>query len=320
MHELTVSVIIPTYEREEVLCQTLRQLLDQDRPPDEILVVDQTPVHQPETATFLNQLRAEGRIRVLHQDTPSASLARNRGILEATGDILIFLDDDILIEKGFIGIHLENFHDSEVAAVTGAIWSENGVTLPPVRELPAKAKREPLGWMEMPPSLTFRTEKILLLSGNCSVRRSVARQVGGFDENYGRYDYHADYDFGWRIHQAGEKIMHEPRAGIHHLIAPRGGCRVQRLQGSVPEVEELRPKFYFYLKNFPTYHSLIPFYKLVRQHILNQANVLRPYYLPLAVWRTLAALAKAVYDVVFVGERSLVRGYSKPGRRDYQTA
>lgn len=321
MDRLTVSVIIPTYEREEVLCQTLRQLLDQDRQPDEILVIDQTPTHQPETEVFLNQLVAAGKIRVIHQPIPSASRARNRGILEATGDVLIFVDDDILVERDFIRAHLENYPDGDIAAVTGAIWSENGSVLQPVHELPAIAEKKPLGWIEVPPSLAFRTEKILLLSGNCSVRRSVARQVGGFDENYGRYDYHADYDFGWRIHRAGGKIMHEPRAGIHHLVAPRGGCRVQRTRWpTVPEVEELRPKFYFYVKNFPTYHSLVPVFKLLRQRVLNRANVLRPTYLLISLWRTLVALTTAVYDAVFVGERSLVREYSKPGERDYQTA
>ncbi|MBI3950639.1 MAG: glycosyltransferase [Acidobacteria bacterium] len=310
MDELRASVIIPTYGREEVLCQTVRQLLDQDRPADEILVVDQTPTHAPEIEASLNQLAGEGKIRVIRQAVPSASRARNRGILEATGDILIFLDDDILIERDFIRAHLENFRDNDVAAVTGAIWSENGSTLPPVHELPAIARKEPLGWMEVPPSLAFRTEKIFTLSGNCSVRRSVAQQVGGFDENYGRYDYHADYDFGWRIHRAGGKILHEPRAGIHHLVASRGGCRVQRTRRPVPEIEELRPKFYFYLKNFPTYHSLVPFFKLLRQHVLNRANVLRPYYLPLSLWRTLVAIIRAAYAVLFIGERSLIRGYS----------
>ncbi len=311
MDELTVSVIIPTYQREDVLCQTLRQLLDQDRQPDEILIVDQTPAHESETEIFLSHLAKEGKTRVIRQEIPSLSRARNRGIMEATGDILIFLDDDVLIERDFVRAHLENFQDPTVAAVTGAIWSERGTTLPLMYELPDLARKEPLGWMEVPPNLAFRTEKILLLGGNCSVRRSVAEQVGGFDENYGRYDYHGDFDFGWRVHRAGWKILHEPRAGIHHLVAPRGGCRVQRKQRPVPEVEELQPKFYFYWKNFPTYHSLVPVYRLLRQHVVNKANVFRPYYLPLSLWRALVAFVKAAYDAKFIGGHSPVTSNDK---------
>jgi GT2 family glycosyltransferase len=305
MDEPTLSVIIPTYGREDVLCHTLQQLLGQDRPPDEILVIDQTPQHEPATEAFLNQLATEGTIRLIHQDMPSASRARNRGIMEATGDILLFLDDDILIEKDFVRAHLHNFHDPSVAAVTGAIWSERGQMLPLIHEPPAITQQQPLGWMQMPPNLAFRTEKILVLSGNCSVRRSVAQHIGGFDENYGRYDYHADFDFGWRIHRAGGKILHEPRAGIHHLAAPRGGCRVMRQRTPVPEVEELRPKFYFFLKNFPTYHSAAPILKLLRQQVVNRANILQPHYLVVSLWRALVALARAGYEAAFIGERTL---------------
>lgn len=305
MRELTVSVIIPTYRREAELCHTLQQLLDQDYPPDEILVIDQTPQHEPATEAFLNQLAVAGTIRLIHQQMPSASRARNCGIVEAAGEILLFLDDDILIEKDFIRAHLTNFRDPSVAAVTGAIWSERGQPLPLIYELPAITQQQPLGWMQVPANLAIRTEKILLLSGNCSVRRSVARRVGGFDENYGRYDYHADYDFGWRIHLAGGKILHEPRAGIHHLAAPRGGCRVERRRRSVPEVEELRPKFYFFFKNFPTYHSAVPILKLLRQHVVNRANILRPDCLVISLWRALVALIRAAYEATFVGERTL---------------
>lgn len=320
MTELTVSVIIPTYEREEVLCQTLQQLLDQERQPDEILVIDQTPSHRPETTDFLQRLAREGRIRLIHQDEPSASRARNRGIREARGDILIFLDDDVLIERDFISAHLENYQDSEVAAVTGAIWSENGLPLPPLYQLPAQAQNDPLGWMDVPPNVAVRVEKILLLGGNCSVRRQMAWRVGGFDENYGRYDYHADFDFGWRIHRAGGKIIHEPRAGIHHLVAPGGGCRVQRRWPSVPEVEELRPKFYFYLKNFPNPHSLRPILKLLRQQVVNRANVFRPYHLPLALWRALVAFSRAAYQAMCTPGRTLLRESSPQQERDHRTA
>lgn len=307
MNALSVSIIIPTYEREAILCQTLRQVLEQDRPADEILVIDQTPRHEPGTAAFLHHLVAEGKIRLIRQERPSASRARNRGILEATGDILIFIDDDVIMERDFVRAHLENYRDETIAAVAGAIWSERGVPLPSVDQLPAAARRGPLGWMHVPPNLAFRTEKILLPAGNCSVRRVVALRVGGFDENYGRYDYHADYDFGWRIHRAGGKIVHDPRAGIHHLVAPRGGCRVERAHRRIPEVEELRPKLYFYAKHFPIPHSLIPIYQLMRQHVINRANVLDPPSLLVALGRALVALGKAVYDARITGERSSVR-------------
>jgi glycosyltransferase involved in cell wall biosynthesis len=51
-----ISVIIPTYGREEPLRDTLEDVLKQDYPAFEVLVVDQSPTHQPETQAYLEQL------------------------------------------------------------------------------------------------------------------------------------------------------------------------------------------------------------------------------------------------------------------------
>ena len=49
-----ISVVIPTYRREKMLCDSIQDVLQQDYPNFEVLVVDQTGDHQPETQTFLD--------------------------------------------------------------------------------------------------------------------------------------------------------------------------------------------------------------------------------------------------------------------------
>ena len=50
------SVVVPTYQREQVLCDTIAYLLDLSYPHYELIVVDQTPLHEPQTEQFLQQV------------------------------------------------------------------------------------------------------------------------------------------------------------------------------------------------------------------------------------------------------------------------
>jgi len=93
---MTLSVVIPTYGREEVLCDTIRYLLALAAPADEIVVVDQTADHGLGTQDFLTQQSAAGAIRWLRHAPPGTVGAMNRGLLEARGELVLFLDDDII--------------------------------------------------------------------------------------------------------------------------------------------------------------------------------------------------------------------------------
>ena len=105
-----VSLIIPTYQREKVLCDSISYALNQDYADYEIVVVDQTDTHEIDTQRFLNQL--PDFVRIVNHRPPSLTGARNRGILEAHGEIVIMIDDDVIIESDFISQHLRHYHDT----------------------------------------------------------------------------------------------------------------------------------------------------------------------------------------------------------------
>ncbi|MGA9115923.1 MAG: glycosyltransferase family 2 protein [Bacteroidota bacterium] len=96
---VVISAVIPTYNRARTVVRAVQSALAQTRPPDEIIVVDDGS--RDETASVLEEFAP--RIRLIRQENAGASAARNRGVREAAGDWIAFLDSDDLWE----GRHLE---------------------------------------------------------------------------------------------------------------------------------------------------------------------------------------------------------------------
>src|SRR6266849_2510235 len=92
----TVSVIIPTKNRAQDLQRTISTLLAQTRMVDELIIVDQS---QTQSAIDAGSLRLK---HVYNPRITGLCQARNQGMKQATGDIWLFLDDDVLLEPDFI--------------------------------------------------------------------------------------------------------------------------------------------------------------------------------------------------------------------------
>jgi glycosyltransferase involved in cell wall biosynthesis len=98
----TVTVIIPTYNRENIIGRTLTSILDQDYRKVDILVVDDGSTDATEQVIKSIAERNEDvdkRIRYVRQDNQGACVARNRGMQLAIGDYIMFLDSDDLIKR-----------------------------------------------------------------------------------------------------------------------------------------------------------------------------------------------------------------------------
>ena len=190
MQAYTITVAIPTYNREQVLINTIHHVLAQGRPADEILVVDQTPEHDSSVARQLSRWNADGAIRWLKQDEANLSAARNRALLESTSDIVIFLDDDVILSQNFIRSHEESFADEKTKIVAGQIVAADK----PVHtgdiddfELGFPLSHNRSAWIKN------------MGGGNFSVIRELALEVGGFDQRFYRVAYREDSDFLFRF-------------------------------------------------------------------------------------------------------------------------
>ena len=95
--ELTLSVVIPTIGRTDELRNTVDDLCEQKLSRFEIVIVTQGSERLVKISEMLRSRQLTGACFLNHE--PNASLARNIGLLESTGDIVLFLDDDLEIQN-----------------------------------------------------------------------------------------------------------------------------------------------------------------------------------------------------------------------------
>ncbi|MEZ5955161.1 MAG: glycosyltransferase family 2 protein [Hyphomonas sp.] len=91
---LSVSILVPTFNRAGLLAEALSSLLSQSRPAQEIIVIDDGS--SDETAAMLSAMG--NRVRYLRQPNSGKSAALNLGLAHATGDLIWIFDDDDLAE------------------------------------------------------------------------------------------------------------------------------------------------------------------------------------------------------------------------------
>ena len=218
---LTLSVAVPTYQREEILIDTISNLLKQSVAANEILIMDQTPLHGADVGARLEEWNKEGAIRWIRLKEASQPKALNRALLDARSDLVLCLDDDIIPSDDLVKYHLEAHQSGNALwAVVGRItqpWQD-----PNSREHSVKIKKDNIDFNYNSANRCFVNNA---MSGNLSVRRDKAIQIGGFDENFVKVAYRFDSEFAKRLIGAGGKILFEPMAQLRHLRVKSGGTR-----------------------------------------------------------------------------------------------
>jgi GT2 family glycosyltransferase len=210
---LPLTVVIPTYRREEVLLQTLAALLALQPAPAEILVVDQTTDHLSATEERLAQLQRDGAIRWMRLGEPSITRAMNQALCLAREGLVLFVDDDIVPEPELLQAHVIAHGRHSGGLVAGRViqpWQEDG------------------SWRRLQGFHLAAEESCTageFIGCNFSVRRQRALELGGFDENFVRVGYRYEAEFAHRLLAAGGSIWYEAGACLHHLKTPSGGTR-----------------------------------------------------------------------------------------------
>lgn len=210
---LPISVVIPTYRREQVLVDTLNYLLALNPRAMEIVVVDQTERHEEATRDALTALESAGAIRWIRLPEPSITHAMNVGLEAAREGIVLFLDDDIRPEVGLLGAHAQGHARLDRVIVAGRViqpWEE-GDDFVGYKSFRFAGLRS--SWIQE------------FMGGNFSVRREHALEIGGFDENFVRVAYRFEAEFAYRYIQSGGRIWFEAGACLHHLKEYSGGTR-----------------------------------------------------------------------------------------------
>ena len=211
---LAISVVIPTYQREQVLLETVAYLLQLQPAPSEILVVDQTPEHEEKTNLDLLNLEQTGKIRWLRLPEPSITHAMNVGLQQANQAVVLFLDDDVLPSANLIAAHFNTQSQSRCNIVAGQVLQPG--------ETPLSDQENNGKFRFCSTRRQFVTE---FIGCNFSVKREEALRLGGFDENFVHVAYRYEAEYASRVLGGGGRILFEPDASVRHLKNSAGGTR-----------------------------------------------------------------------------------------------
>lgn len=208
-----VSIVMPTHNRVGILAMTLGALCRQTYPPERLELVVVADGCVDETAVFVQQYQAPFPIRLREQPGSGPATARNVGAQVATGDILIFIDDDIEALPHFVAAHVAAHRADAPGVVIGHLpLVENGRAGYFDQGINAWWRQR---FFEMSqPGYRFGYGD--LFSGNFSVAAALFRQVQGFNTALW---CHEDYELGMRLAAAGGRFAFAPEAtGIHHDV------------------------------------------------------------------------------------------------------
>ncbi len=269
-----ISVVIPTYGREEVLCDSIRSVLAQTYPAYELIVVDQTQQHEADTQALLQTLADKGKIQLYTVPWASLPAARNYAIERANGSILLFLDDDVDLPEGFLAAHAKAYEGREnVGAIAGRVFDRmklSDSSVPPIETLPPEAMDPGIAWYHIDLVHTTKPQQVLTARGcNMSFRRSIFEQHGiRFDERFVGSAVREESDFCLRIRKTGLIIWYEPDAHLVHLGEETGGCHDISTRSLKYQTSFYHNHFLMALKNLTPGQVLRLSIKLFDCHVL----------------------------------------------------
>jgi len=180
----TISVIIPSYNREATLLRALKSVYTQTRKPDEVIVIDDGSTDN--TSTIIK--RDFPQTQYIYQANRGVSAARNRGIQHTTGQWLAFLDSDDewlpnKLERQLDALALQLEHK---AIHTDEIWIRNGERVNPMKK---HAKSGGMIFKQCLPLCSISPSSVML-------HRSLFDEIGYFDETLPACE---DYDLWLRL-------------------------------------------------------------------------------------------------------------------------
>lgn len=218
---MKLSIIIPTKDRGNVFSETLsRAIAASQHVGAEIIVVNDSKLSKP----ILSGDQA--RVRLINNVGAGVASARNTGAMESKGDLLLFLDDDVLISKQSID-HILVLHEKYVNACFNLNW-----IYPPTlsrdlertqfgRFLKSHQLNSFKGWYA---DSSWKDNSLFLsksvASFHLSVLKADFKKTNGYNEQFPHAGFE-DFDFPLRLKQAGLAFYIDSRVTVHHNEADR---------------------------------------------------------------------------------------------------
>ncbi len=222
---MKISVIFATYNRNELLTQTLQGLAEMDKTwlDWEVILVDNAG--NDETARIAASFSASLPLIFLVETAPGKNNALNTALNHATGDLFIFTDDDIIPDPAWAKSLVDaadRWKDSDLFGGRILPRYPAGLTVPPVNDPDFLAVAYVFADWDLPEGNHFPTTKIW--GPNMMVRRRVFDQGLRFNANVGptgsNYLMGSETEFLKRARKAGYTDVYVPSAFVYHQIRP----------------------------------------------------------------------------------------------------
>lgn len=201
---LRVSVIMPLYNGAAHLMEAVASVAAQTRVPDELVVVDDGSTD--DGIALLQTLSTPFPIRTVRQKRAGQSVARNRGVTTAVGDLLAFLDQDDAWHSEHLQVLCEPFVEDTAVGWVYSDFDEidavgRTVTLSFLADRAIGHPRRSLG--------ACLGENLMVIPSASVIRRTTFERLGGFDEELQGYE---DDDLYVRAFRGGTAMVFEPRS------------------------------------------------------------------------------------------------------------
>ena len=272
---MRVSIAIPTYNRGFILADTIDRLLALDPRATEIVVVDQTREHPPEIAARLDAHHARGDIRLIRLPEPSIPHAMNVALAESRGDVVLYVDDDVIPSAQLVRGHAAAYRDAGVWAVVGQVL-QPGERVEHFED--ERLRRGSLRDLEFRFNHDHACDVQNVIACNLSVHRERALSIGGFDENFLAAAYRFETDFALRIVAAGGRVRFEPAAPLQHLHVPTGGVRAHGDHRRSMSPSHAAGDYYFARHHVPAFWRYAAL--RLRRNVLTRWHLAHPWAIP----------------------------------------
>lgn len=275
MSKMRLSIIIPTYNRPNELSEVLSSIEHQSLKPEEVIVVDDS---EDEGAKKLCRIKKQiftyfncNLVYIKNNRVRSSAVARNVGFENSSGDIVLFLDDDVILHKEYLSEILKVYSTkNDALGVQGFIMNvkiHKDINIDLIHKISNIGRKifllhnhEAIGCRILPNfSLTYPSQvpnhiiKSERLHGcNMSFKKDVfSKEL--FDENLLKYSFLEDADVSYRINKYSGNLYLNPNARLIHKEPKNPNISRERVI-----MEQVYPLYLFY-KNINTFKGKLMF-------------------------------------------------------------
>lgn len=262
-----LSIIIPSFNRSQVLTRAIKSVVEQTSNNWELIIIDDGSTDN--TRLKIGGFLKQNRVRYFYQENAGVSAARNKGIKEATGVYITFLDSDDYFNTSF----LTELNDIEFWNYDLICW----------QSLKIKQNNNEL-WKPHQLGGLYNNKIASFLAGTVAYKKTIIKELGGYDENL---KIGENYELGMRITALSKLKIRIVHKTLHHYNVEKHEIGViirNKIEGNHILYNKHKD---LYLKN-PTPHSKLKYqlgllyeyqksYKLASKYYW-EALKIRPFY------------------------------------------